>query len=144
MIAREQIGLRIGLSLVALVGLAGGSVLSLAERATPGTCPALGPLPACYLVMAGYALVLVSAWIGPQRLALRLGGAGLAPVLLLALVGSVSELFIGEVCPRHGSAIPQCYLSLGLALLAFGLGLLLLRRGDRDTSARARISHPKL
>jgi len=91
-------------------------VLPIAYRQAMGTaaCPALGPVPACYVVLSAYALIAVSASIG-ARVNTPLFLTGWIPILILALVGSGLEVLGHEACPRAAANIPTCFLSLALA-----------------------------
>ncbi len=102
----------VGLCTVALIGVA-----PIAFRQATGTapCPALGLLPACYVVLLGYALIGASVFI---RTGLRtpLFAAGWMPVFGLALMGSSMEVFGYEACPRSADNIPTCFFSLALTI----------------------------
>ena len=108
---------RILITLIAGLGVYGGTQLSLSHLQTGETCPMFGPLPACYLVLAGYLLVVIAAWV-PARLRPIAFWTGWLPVFGLALAGSVYELIQGDVCPRTPGGIPQCFFSLAITLSA--------------------------
>ncbi len=120
---------RIALTLLALPGLVGGGLLSSAAMTSPGTCPSIGPIPACFLVLAGYAVILASVWAPPKPSGL-LFIAVFMPVLALAATGVVLELTQGDVCPK-ASGVPQCFYSLALAFLSL-IAFLVLRRRTRS------------
>lgn len=105
--------LRLLLAAIALVGVIG--VFPIVQKQLLGTapCPALGPIPACYLVFLGYALIVVSAFAG-SRYRFQTFAAGWIPLFVLALTGSGSEFFGQEACPRSSGGTPTCFLSLGL------------------------------
>ncbi len=117
---------RVLLSVLALPGLLGGLFLSIEQLTAGDICPMLGPVPACYIVFAGYALILAAAWT-PRSVAWRLFLAGFAPVGGLAAAGTGLEIIQGDVCPQNEGGIPQCYLSLAFAFATFG-GFILVRR----------------
>ena len=77
-------------------------------------CPALGPLPACYLVFVGYLAVALSVMSKP---AYRnwLFYSGWAPVFLLAFSGTAFELSGRVTCPRNTADVPMCFYSLTIA-----------------------------
>jgi hypothetical protein len=108
---------RILLTLIAGLGVYGGAQLSLSHMQTGETCPMFGPLPACYLVLAGYVLMLAAAWL-PGRLRHFAFWPGWLPVFGLALVGSGFELIEGDICPKSAGGIPQCYFSLAMTVAA--------------------------
>jgi len=72
-------------------------------------------VPACYLVLLGYALmggsVFVSAGFRTAMFA-----AGWIPVFSLALFGSSMEAFGYETCPRNENNTPTCFFSLAIAV----------------------------
>ena len=120
---------RIVLTAIALPGFLSGIQLSLSELASAGTCPAIGPVPACYLVLVGYTLIIISAWL-PAKRALFVFVAGFLPVFGLAATGVTLELVRGETCPQ-AAGVPQCFYSLGLALLSL-FAYLILRYQTRN------------
>ncbi len=103
------------LVLLALVGLVSAGQLTGARMISADACPSLGPVPACYLVFAGYLLILISAVLTGWARHLVFLLAWL-PVLALALIASVLEVMRGSVCPTGFASLPQCYLSAALAL----------------------------
>jgi len=121
---------RILLTLTAGVGAIAGLVLSVQHLQTGETCPQLGSVPACYLVFAGYVLVLTSAWL-PIRRAAWAFWMGWTPIASLASAGTVFELVEGNVCPRTDSGIPQCFISLGIAIALLVLWLALDQHSKR-------------
>ena len=112
-----RLALRILIAALAAFGLVGAGAISLNHLNGAASCPQLGVLPICYVVLAGYAAILVSAFTARRRSLLFI--AGWAPVLGFALVGAGAELALGDICPRDGAGMPQCFYSLALAL---GLG----------------------
>ena len=103
---------RILLASLALAGVIG--VLPIAQRQFTGAapCPTLALLPACYLVLLGYMLVVVSAF---QRGRYRIWTfvTGWIPLFILASTGTGLELFGQEACPRSLGGTPTCFLSFG-------------------------------
>lgn len=99
-----------GLGLIGLLG-----VTPIAYRHAIGieTCPMLGPVPACYVVLLGYSLAAVSVFL---RIGVRtpLFIAGWIPVFGLAVMASGLEVLGNDVCPRGAYNIPTCYYSLAL------------------------------
>ena len=102
------------------IGLYG--VVPIVYRHATGveTCPTLGPVPACYVVLLGYALMGASVFVN-ARIRTPLFAAGLVPVIGLALTGSSMEILGYQACPRSADGIPTCYFSL-----AFATGLMVL------------------
>lgn len=103
-----------GLSiLLSLFGFAGVVPVSIDTFNSTNSCPMIGHIPACYVVMVGYFLMLLSCFSKRSILFIL----GWLPVFLLAVTGVVSELLGHEVCPRNSADIPMCYFSLTLVVL---------------------------
>jgi hypothetical protein len=102
----------------ASLGAYSGGVLSLEHLHTGEACPLLGPVPACMLVFAGYAAIIISALL-PRGWFTKLFYLGWTPVFGLALVGAVLHTFVSDTCPVNESGMPKCYMSLALAALMF-------------------------
>ncbi|MDB2437402.1 hypothetical protein N9W89_01685 [Hellea sp.] len=78
------------------------------------TCPAIGPIPICHVVLAAYAAIVISVVLGSAPLF----WAGLTPVFGFAAAGTIGEVVSDEpVCPRTSNGIPKCYLSLAMSLV---------------------------
>ena len=99
--------------LLSLFGLLGVVPVSIDTWTETKLCPTVGIVPACYVVLTGYFLMLLAIILQKKELFLT----GWLPVFLLAAAGSISELLGREVCPRNAANIPLCYFSLVLALL---------------------------
>lgn len=113
------------LIVTAAIGVFGIAGISYRQFTGLSQCPQLGNLPACYIVLICYALMLLASlrrtltmswffWIG------WLGVFG------FAVSGTALELAGVGTCPRTGGGTPICYFSLGLAMvlaLLFILGL---------------------
>ena len=106
------------LLLAALLGWAAFASLQLSikEFQTKGSCPSIGPVPACYLVLLGFASALVGHLAGKSAWGRKLFFAGLGFPTLLAIFASIGELAGFLECPRTEGGTPMCYLSLGLCL----------------------------
>lgn len=98
--------------LTLLLGLATykAATLSLDQWQNPGACPSIGPVPACYIVLAGFTTALIGH-LGKIRRAFLLG---LGVPTTLAAFASVGETLGFIVCPRTEGGIPMCYISLAL------------------------------
>jgi hypothetical protein len=81
-------------------------------------CPALGLLPACYLVFTGYTIILLSMMLTPVRNSWMFL-LGWLPVFLMALSGTSLELLGQPTCPRTNLDIPLCFFSLAIACILF-------------------------
>ena len=95
------------------MGLLGVAPIAYQHAMGIETCPMLGPVPACYVVLLGYLLAAVSVFL---RIGLRtpLFIAGWIPVFGLAVMASGLELLGNDVCPRGAYNIPTCFYSLAL------------------------------
>ncbi len=91
------------------------SALSFKQWHHPGACPSLGPIPACYLVLAGFALALIGHLTRLRKLFLPSLGFPSG----LALFASIGEIGGFIECPKSASGIPMCYLSLALCSLCW-------------------------
>jgi hypothetical protein len=114
--------IRILLLGAALIGFFGAASLSLRHLQTGEVCPILLFVPACYLVLAGYGSVIASVFV-QHNWRTRFFFIGWTPVFGLALAGAGLHTFVGDTCPVN-RGIPQCYISLGLALTILLLFLL--------------------
>ncbi len=103
------------------LGWIGGLLVSIDTITGADACPEIGFVPACYVVLLGYSLMLVSAALPRWRWGKWLFVSGATPVALLAVFGSVSELLVGETCPRSESGVPLCYVSLALVAVIVAL-----------------------
>lgn len=87
----------------------------------------LGPLPACYLVFAAYSLVAISAFLRTDYFK-KLFFVGWTPIFGLAFIGAILHTFIGDTCPVDENGVPQCYLSLALAIATLVIAFLAWHR----------------
>ncbi len=113
---------RIGLILIAGFGVFAGGMLSADHLSHGDICPMVGPVPACLVVFIGYVLMLLSALLPTRRKAL-IFYVGWAPVTALASIGVALELTQGHICPPGPAGIPQCFISLAMAVLCLVLFL---------------------
>ena len=121
---------RYALVLLALLGTSAGASLSIEHFQTGETCPMLGPIPACFIVFAGYGLISLNAILASKLDLKSLFFLGWTPIFLLAAMGVSLEIFGQDVCPPGAFGIPQCFYSLAMALLCLGL-FLILRKHSR-------------
>ncbi len=111
---------RIGLIFLAGFGVFAGGHLSLDHLAHGDVCPMIGPIPACLIVLIGYILMLLAAFIPSQHRKMTFY-SGFFPVAVLAAMGVMLELTQGHICPPGPTGIPQCFISLAMVLLCLGL-----------------------
>lgn len=98
---------------LALIGLLGVTPIAYRHATGIETCPMLGSVPACNVVLLGYLLAGVSVFLR-IRVRTTLFLAGWFPVFGLAIMASGLEVLGTDVCPRGPYNIPTCYYSLAL------------------------------
>ena len=107
----------IALSSLGLWGVGGISFLHWTGEAS---CPMIGILPACYIILLGYGLILLSVlFLFKKTLMVFL--IGWTPVIILALAGVIGQITSTLTCPASEIGIPKCYFS---ALLSIVIGCL--------------------
>lgn len=104
-----------------------GANLTFKHMKVGEVCPMLGPVPACAVVFVSYLLMFISALIITKPKA-KLFYLGWMPIFLLALSGVIVEFTGTHICPPGALGIPQCFYSLGIAILCLLL-FILARRG---------------
>lgn len=111
--------------MILLTGLAvwGVGNISYVHWLGESACPMLGPVPACYVILIAYSLILLSL-LRMTRFSRTLFLLGWVPVFVLAMIGIVGELTGTLSCPASAIGIPKCYFS---ALLSAGIGVLYWR-----------------
>lgn len=118
-----------------LVGIAAIGVITVAKISYnqftgQSQCPQLGFLPACYVVLACYTMILISAVLR-TAMASWIFWIGWLGVFAMAISGTALEIAGREVCPRTGGGTPTCYYSLAIAIL---LALLFLIGSEKTLS----------
>ncbi len=116
----KEMFFRTAIVLLASIGVLGVGRISISHWTGEAACPMMGSLPACYIILIGYSLIVLSMYPRLQK-AFVLFLIGWVPVAMLALTGVVGELTDVLQCPHLENGIPQCYLSAALALF---IGLL--------------------
>jgi len=96
------------------IGLLGAASITYEHATGIESCPTLGPVPACYIVLLGYGLAGGSMIVG-ARYRTALFVTGWLPVFGPALMGSSMQVLGFLHCPKSASGIPACFLSLTLA-----------------------------
>jgi len=97
-------------------------------------CPHIWIVPVCYVVLMAYGLMIASVVIRHNGCKHYFFCAGWGTAFVIALIGSIAELFAGGgVCPTSGSggirgassgSIPLCYASLAMLLIILVLFLM--------------------
>lgn len=113
--------LKLVIIILSSIGLWGVGGISLIHWHGEASCPMLGSMPACYLILIAYGVMFVSMWLSINKITILLFLSGWLPVILLALIGVAGELTSTLACPPSEIGIPKCYFS---ALLAMMIGLL--------------------
>lgn len=103
---------------LAIIGLVGVFPVSYAEILAGGSCPHLGPIPACHIVSVAYSIVFVST-AHPRLWNSKAFILSWLIILSLALIGTSLEVLGMEACPKTEGGIPKCYFSLALAIFLF-------------------------
>lgn len=109
------VGLLVG---VGLIGILLSAWLVVSQVFIGPTCPPLFGIPACWLVVAGYALATVGAWLSGERVGDVLFYTGAGAVVVIAVYFSSCQLQGTAQCPTF-ETLPMCYVSLlaGLTLI---------------------------
>lgn len=129
----RKFALSLAIAALAAAGFFGVGEISHAHWAGEAACPVIGPVPACYVILVGYGLILISVLPQvPFRSAVF--AVGWLPVFALALVGVGGEVTGLAACPQTQSGIPKCFISAAMAAV-IGLLAVLLRRLDKSSDA---------
>ena len=114
--------------LLSVFGVYEGFKISHVHFNTIESCPTIGLLPACYVVLIAYSLMSL-AWVGTlsQKISFLekkgsvLFWAGFTPTFLLALTGIIGEIFGFVDCPETANHFPKCFISFGFVVVIGGL-----------------------
>ncbi len=98
---------------LAVFGAVGVTPISYQQFAGVKACPVLGPVPACYVVLLGYALLAISALVD-AKIRNVLFAAGWFPLFALSMTGTSLELFGHSTCPTTKNGTPTCFISLAI------------------------------
>jgi hypothetical protein len=113
--------LRIILLGLIATGLYGAASVSYDTVTGAAPCPHIANIPVCFIVLAGYTLMLIAVIIqsvsnaqktAPTSTPKKIFLGGWLPVFLLAVIGSLFELSNGNTCPKSDTGLPLCYVSL--------------------------------
>ena len=115
---------------LAFIGINGTYPLAKSQLAGGDICPKILEIPACYLILGGLVLLLISQLnLFRDRARLFFLGAGIP--LAIAAFASYGQYMGSVQCPKASDGTPMCYLSLalfsGLFLLKF-LEIFVLKR----------------
>ena len=106
---------------LALFGLYGTAGLVMDEISIGDICPKILNIPACYIILTCFILVLVAQTNFAKKIFwLYFIGAGIA--WTIAATGTIGQLTGTIECPKTAGGTPMCYLSL-----AFFSSLIILK-----------------
>lgn len=109
---------------LAIFGTYGTFGLVGQEIANGNICPKILGIPACYIILASFIMVLLShSTLLKDNYWLYAIGAGIA--WSIAATGTIGQLMGSIECPKTTGGTPMCYLSL-----AFFTTLLLLKLAE--------------
>jgi hypothetical protein len=109
------------IKILSIIGILVSSALIIQEIQTPCYCPPypLIGIPACFLVLAFFSLILSSQYIKGQNLSLGLFWGGTIIGFLTAIWFSTNQLLGFAKCPQWFS-IPLCFVAF-LTFATFGI-----------------------
>ena len=107
--------IRLAIIILGGLGFLGVGGISLSHWSGEASCPTIGSLPACYVILIGYGLILLSLLVKPKT-SVVMFLIGWVPVIGLASVGVVGDLTSTIACPSSELGIPKCYFSAALSV----------------------------
>ncbi len=110
---------------ILVIGIYGTGSLAYYEFLQEGTCPKLGPIPACYIILICFVIPLIAHFLDKGK-----GYYFLFTGFALALAGyaTVGQLAGKVQCPKTESGLPMCYISLALFASLVLLKIMLLQK----------------
>jgi len=96
-------------------------------------CPKLGSVPACFVVLVAYVLIVAAAFLRQPWRGYVFIPAWLV-VFAIAAIATGLELFTPNTCPAAKIGIPACFLSLAMALL-LATAYVVERKADHDVAS---------
>ena len=129
----KGIFLRTAIGLLASIGVLGVGRISIIHWTGESSCPMISSLPACYIILIAYILIVLSMYPRLQK-ALIVFLIGWVPVTSLALSGVVGELTGTLQCPPLENGTPQCFISATIGMTIGMLAWLLFKFGAAKTS----------
>ena len=122
----KEIVFRTAIVVLASIGVLGVGRISVIHWTGEAFCPTISSLPACYIILIAYSLIVLSMYPRLQKAA-GVFLVGWVPVITLALAGVVGELTNSLQCPRLENGIPQCFISAAFGLIIGLLAWLLFK-----------------
>ena len=105
---KEKIALRVLLIIFTLLGIIFSVYLVVSETYNPGFCPKIFNVPACYLVIASFGLVLISLFINRTPARMTVFYIGALSGLGIAIWFSIGQIIGIRECPGLFN-IPLCF-----------------------------------
>ena len=122
----QAVFFRTAIFLLASIGVLGAGRISVIHWTGEASCPMISSLPACYIILIAYSLIVLSMYPRLKR-APMVFLIGWVPVTTLALTGVVGELTGILQCPHLENGIPQCFISAAFGLIIGLLAWVLFR-----------------
>ena len=133
----KELIFRTTIALLAGIGVLGAGRISIAQWTGNASCPRVGFLPVCYLILVGYSLIVLSMYPRLQKTSL-LFLTGYVPVIFFAITGVVGELTGILQCPNLKNGTPTCYISAALALIIGSAGWFLFKSRKTDSVIKSK------
>ncbi len=115
------------ISIILILGIYGAGNLAYNEFLKEGTCPKLGIIPACYIVLVCFVIPFIAHIFNKGNIIYFLF-TGFA--LTLAIYASIGQLFGNLQCPKTGNGIPMCYISFVIFASLILLKIILLKKSS--------------
>lgn len=97
------------ISIIFILGILGAGNLAYNEFLVEGTCPKLGIIPACYIVLVCFVVPFITHIFNKSKVLYFLFTVF---ALVLAIYATIGELLGNLRCPKTDGGLPMCYLSL--------------------------------
>jgi len=94
-----------------IFGIYGAGSLALTEFYQNGTCPKIGIIPACYIILICLIIPFITHVLNKGKM---LYFIFTAIALAIATYGTVGQLFGNIQCPKTESGLPMCYISFAI------------------------------
>jgi len=119
--------IKILIYIILILGIYGAGNLAVHEFLEEGTCPKLGIIPACYVVLFCFVIPLITLIFNKSKTIYFLF-TGFA--LALAAYATIGQLFDKIQCPKTEGEIPMCYISFVIFSSLILLKIILLRKNN--------------
>jgi len=119
------------LIIIFIIGIFSAANLSIHEYIESGTCPKLGPFPACYIILICLIIPFYFHLIGKGK---KVYFLFISFALLLASYATVGQLLGKIQCPKTETGFPMCYISFSIFACLLWLKIVHLRKVESKTS----------